>query len=269
MSHSSFYQTDYREILQNEITTAQKRNPNMSLRAFAKRAQVSPALLSKVLQKKCHLSRASATRLGASLGWSKKKQEYFNELLTFETTKNEKQRGRAEQQLVQIKKTSRVREIPSQSFKDFGHWYHFAILDLMCLKNYVHDATWISKVLTITHEDAVKSLEILKEMDFYHVLPDGTVRPNTPAISSPDNISSTVLRNNHHVLLQRAARSLNSVSVNERYALSTTIPLSKEAYQVLVNLARRFAEETIVNVQTEEQADSLYCMTLNIFPIKK
>ena len=81
---------DYREWLQNELKARCLRNPQYSLRAFARDLNFSPAFISYVLAGQKGLSVSSATRIAKVIGFSEVDRETFCNMVNAQQKKKTK-----------------------------------------------------------------------------------------------------------------------------------------------------------------------------------
>lgn len=64
-------------ILKNELTQRISRNPNYSLRAFARDLELSPSFLSEVINSRKRLSHRTATKIGQRLAFTEHELSRF------------------------------------------------------------------------------------------------------------------------------------------------------------------------------------------------
>src|SRR3989344_4964128 len=130
-------------ILKNEFRRRQDRNPNFSMRSFAKWLEVSPAQLSQVLSGKRPLSFRLAAKIGTRLGFAGQERIEFMEKAS-KALSHEKS----------ISANQPLHRIKEDEFKLISEWYHFAILGLSSVPGAKSDPRWIARRLGISLNEA-------------------------------------------------------------------------------------------------------------------
>jgi uncharacterized protein (TIGR02147 family) len=83
-----FWGMDYRDILKNQLQKRQKMNPRYSLRAFAKKLEISPSKVSEIISGKKRLSAERAEDIAQRLDLRGKEHELFVLSALLEATSN-------------------------------------------------------------------------------------------------------------------------------------------------------------------------------------
>lgn len=186
-----------RSFLQKDLAERCLRNPNYSVRAYAKDLLVSPASLSQILNNKRPLTQEMAERICTRLELSpldrKKLLSNGNHL-----------------------QDKNIDFLEEDQFKAVSDWYHIAILELTQCEDFQNDSKWIAKRLGI-HEALVKDaierllrLQILKRHD------NQLVKNLSPFLTIFNNSTSTEKRKLQKQFLQKGIEALSSVPYEKR-----------------------------------------------------
>lgn len=149
-----------KSLLRGILYSRQEKNPQYSLRAFARDLGVSHAYLSMVFNGQLKLSAKNALKFSQVLDLN---EEVSKALLKGTLEEPSEKRGKGQQE-------SKIKRAPFffleiDQFKLFSEWHHFAILDLTTLKGFQPNTAWIAKRLGISKNEvstAVKRLERLR-----------------------------------------------------------------------------------------------------------
>ena len=148
----------FRGLLQEELVERCRKNPNYSLRSFARALSVEPSALSQMINGKRPITEKMKLRLGAALGLHTKQIEKF----TTEGKSESKQPLPAYQQMT------------LDSFALISDWYHYAILELLAIEGFKPDPAWIGKRLGITRSEANIAVERLFRLGLLEKKNDGS-----------------------------------------------------------------------------------------------
>jgi len=139
--------TDFKLLLEKELESRIKQNPSYSLRAFAQSLKVSHAALSQIINAKRPLTKKMVLRLGHKLELSPESMGSY--LKRYEMTQNS------------LSSSIEFEQRDQDQFDYISNWYHYAILELIYLKDFNPAPRWIAKRLKISINEvniAVKRL---------------------------------------------------------------------------------------------------------------
>ena len=259
--------SEHREYLKREFDARMKRRPLYSQRAFARDIGLSSSALNDYIKGRIRLSSGRVAQIGKTIGLSAEQRQHWVDLLDMKYAK-----------AVEIKKVSELRvtsRIQSQNhsisvdqFKVISEWFHLAFIELIQMDaekySVLKDSSQALGITVRTLKVAVKRLEDLRlvkknESDIYVV---------NPLTKLGDSIPSMAIRQFHGQMIRKAAESLESQPMDQRFASTTMIALPKaEAEKILLDLktlALRFLDPYAVHARGAKK-DSLYCFTLQFF----
>lgn len=149
------YQNDFKVYLGKELNRRSEKNPNYSLRSFAKSLDVDPSLLSKLISGKRKISDKQIEKIGTLLGLNLRQIESFKTPLNLEENEREAYR------------------LSFDQFDIICEWQHYAILEMMTLDAFRPDASWIAKVLKMKESEVCDYIERLKRVGLIVLDNDG------------------------------------------------------------------------------------------------
>ena len=220
-----FFDTDdYRQVIKNEYERRSQTHRSYSLRAFARDLKIGPTHLNEVLSGKKGLSRVTAAQIASKLGLSEAEIDSFCDLVDSKHARAKVKREAASLRVKNAAHGTPIHTLRIDAFHLISDWYHFAILQLIDVKGFRNDSTWIADRLGIFPSQAATALERLKRMDLV-IEKAGRLRSVKAFVSTPD-VSSVAIRENHRQIRAKALLALESQTIDERDFSSVQMPIN-------------------------------------------
>lgn len=241
---------DFKIVLQNELIDRCRYYPNYSLRRFAKSLQVDHSLLAKYLNGKRKIPKAAVYRIGKKLCLSPSE---IDSMTDFPAGTKRK-----------------YNLLSDDSFRVISEWYHFAILELMNLKSFCPDATWIATKLGISKNEANIALERLLRIGL--VAKKGQSFTHTNKNNTWDSSVTTDARKNlQRQLLEKSLLALESLPFEVREHSSLTVAIDKKYLPKIKTRVQNFKDELdqFLTKTNKNELDSVYQIQISVFPLTK
>lgn len=241
------------QLLREELRQRQTRNPNFSLRAFARWLQLSPAHLSQVMSGKRPVTLRMAEKIVSRLGLSPVERLHFLKSTLPGWVEDDAHLP-----------TGPDRVLPEDRFRLIADWYHFAILSLCKLPGAQSDPRWIARRLGISQSQASEATARLERMGLLQL------KPNFKQIGDPLRVTSEVpseaIRKFHKQTLALATEKIDTVEAGRRdlNAITMSINASK------LPLARKLIDECLSKVSAVLEtgtATDVYTLSMQLFPL--
>ncbi len=239
----------FSDFLKKEYEAKKMRNSKYSLRSFAQKLDIDQSLLSKVISGKRTLSHATMNSCLLSLGYA---DEQIDELLSRF-----------------LKNKSYFRPIDEDVLNIISEWHHFALLELLKLKDIEHSASYLSQRLNIDEnlvEEALQRLERFDFIAFRHGKYD-IHRPNNTWSSQA--VTSEARRKLQRELLLKSLDAIENVPLEERLHSSFTFAVPKSKLQKIKDLLLTFPRQVGRIADENEEYDEVYQFNLSLFPLTK
>jgi uncharacterized protein (TIGR02147 family) len=260
---------DYRGILQQQLLKRLARNPQYSLRAFARDLDLSPGFLSALLGHRKGLSETRAASIAQKLSLSENEQKLFSLLVRLETTEVPDEEARIQSQIDEIHAANVVlnerEDVQLEYFKVIGEWYHLAIRELVEFKGFT-GPEWIAERLSLRVETVVDALERLSRVGILIKTETGWKR-GTPHVVVPATPSECI-RSFHRSYLESAIEAIETQPVNSRILYTTVVPLATDLIPKVQEKMERFGNEVIGTTENSEK-QQLYCLSMAFFRVDK
>ncbi len=224
------------DFLQFEFARKKIKNPKFSLRAWSSQLKFkNPAFLSQILSRKRKLKLDLAKRISNNLGLSSEEAKYFETLVLLENAKTVEEKNLVHDLLVSIGNENNYSSIPISLdvFKFVADWSHIAILEILNLKDF--DGT--QKFIELYMSEALSSAQVkltierLVRLDLVANTKGKLSRRKDSSILFDANIPSEAVRSYHAQMLQRAQRSIEEQSLEQRDLRSSTLCFKNEDYK--------------------------------------
>jgi len=242
--------------LNEAFAETQGKNPLFSLRAFARRLELSPSALSEILKGKRRVSKKLALRVVENLGLPNAESE---RLLSLFPERQMKNREKSPYQTPMV-------QLPRDQYQIIAEWYHFAILSLAELPGFVLKPEWISRRLNITTENAEGALERLERLGLLVRDAQGVLQTSGLDYTTPDEVKESSLRKAHHTNFELAKLSLDRDSMESRDFTATTMAIDVSRLPAAKKMIREFQDRLSVYLEGGTK-NEVYKICVQLFPV--
>lgn len=261
-SHQSF-----RSVLKEEFERRSKRNPNYSLRAFARDLKLSPSRLIDVMNSRMGMSLANASEVSKKLNFNETEHDFFLDLVRSEHARKASDRNEAIQRVqFQRKIFGSCTQFDYDNICFFSNWIHIAIFECSKLPGFDGSAKWIAQQLGLPIGKIHQSLPLLERLKIVNIEKQKLVfvREHFAAIR---DIPSKPLRQYHHQVLDLAHQQLDVIPLDKREYIAAVLPFDEKLIQKAKQQIRKamvtFCDEHVVS----PEARKIYMLALQFFPV--
>ncbi len=250
---------DLRCVLQNELVRRIKDNPRYSLRAFARSLEIDPSLLSKVLNGKRGASRKVFERLVTHLGLSGSETALLC-------------REPASQAIWSGGKAidGGYRNVSADEFQIISDWFHYAIFELMNVKNYRPSPRWMARALEVSVEQVLGALNRMERAGLIARNAKGfRVRTNQSITNIGNNISAAPFRILQKQILEKAIQAVDEVALDKRDQTSMTMAIDPALLPEAKEVIRRFRRDLSAFLQKSPDRSEVYNLSISLYPVSK
>ena len=212
-----FDYTDPVAFLKERLAEKAKANPSYSMRAFAKKLELSAGGLSLILGRKKRLSAERAAEIARALELEDKEAEYFVLLNQLGTAKSASYRTQILEKIHAIRAThghtgSDHTVLSVDQFRMISEWYGFACLELITRVS--NKQGWgsrqISERLGITPAEADAMVERLKRLGLVNEIEPGKFVRTATSVTVSSEVPNEALRSYYESVHQRSQDSIRS-----------------------------------------------------------
>ncbi len=252
---------DFRLYLQQELVGRCQKNPSYSLRAFARTLNVSSSALSAMLNGKRPITSTSVEKLGLALGLSPK------EITRYKIITKENMGTGAESSAEEFQ------QITLDRFAIISDWYHYAILELIRVRDFEPSVAWISKSLGITKSEANIAVERLQRVGLLEITKDGKWIDRTAegkATNIQGDLTSAASRKLQKQVLEMSLRCLEEMpSTDLRNHTSLTLAINPEDIPLAKEKIKVFRRELAEMLESNRNPTEVYHVNVSLYPVTK
>ncbi len=248
---------NFRSLLQEELVDRCRRNPNYSLRSFARSLKVEPSALSQMINGKRPITEKMKLRLGSALG-----------IGTDQLSKIPNSDIAA---VASLKNNTEVQKLTLDTFATISDWYHYAILELTHVIGFQSDPQWISQRLGITKSEVNIALERLLRLELLKKDAKGKwidASENGELTQLTSAQTSDAARKYQTQLLELSKHAVQEVPLSQRNHTSVTLCFDpgdmSKAIARITEFRRAFARDF-----QPKKAKEVYQLQISLFPLTK
>lgn len=254
----------YQDFLLDEFKVRRSRNPNYSLRAFARDLGMPASKLSQNLRGLCGISVAKAESIADKIQMRDDDRRLFLALVESQHARSRVARQQALKSLERITR-DKIAEISLEKFSEIRDWYYMAILEMTRLKSFSPEIAWMAQKLDLPKDivgEAVKKLEDLGLLK----IEDGQIRAVESDFELPSGPPARSVREHHRQILTKAMVAIDKVTVEDREFTTQTFAISRKLIPEVRRRMREFQREIARMAQGEEN-DEVLALSLQLFPL--
>jgi len=251
------------KLLNTKYEEMRAKNAAFSLRAFARRLDVSPSTLTRVLNGERSVSRPLAEHICEKLVLDP--QERADVLDTFPSNR----RYRKESTKINSTETDpSYLQLSADQFRIIGEWYHFGILSLLKTKGFKNDPEWIAGRLGISTREAAAAIERLERLGMIRLDMHGQWTRTRPRARTSDDVLNLSLQKAHRQNLELGQEALASIPVDLRDFSAITMPTTPELLPKAKELIRKFQDD-LSELLESKPGTEVYKFCTQLFPLTK
>lgn len=245
------------EVLQKKFHELRQKNPSYSLRAFAKKTELSSGALSQILNGKRRVSFKIAQRLATRLAIDPQERAHLlNHFPQRHAPKSPRQKIASHQYL----------QLSADQFKVIGEWYHFAILSLINTKNFSEDTDFIARRLGVTSRNVKDGLDRLLRLGLITKNKNGKLKRSAVKFQTTDEISSPALRRSHSANLELAQKALDHIPIQQRDFTAITMAIDPKKIPKVKEKIRAFQDDISQLLESGSRTE-VYKFCIQLFPL--
>lgn len=235
----------FKHILQGEFVRRCKKNPNYSLRSFAKSLKLDSSTLSQFISGRRPITRKTAKRLAGQIELSPAECDVF------------------------AVKENEMQKMSADHFSIISDWYHFAILELMELKGFRPDIRWISKKLNLSATETRIAVERLCRVGLLKIHPDGRWEDISGGYTTTgeEELINSAYRRNQRQILEKSIQALEEIPIERRDHSAVTFSMRADRIPEAQNMIRDFRRKFATLLTKDSGKDSVYVLGIGFFPL--
>jgi uncharacterized protein (TIGR02147 family) len=259
---------NYRIYIIREYDQRHIQNPRYSLRAFARDIGFSSSKLTEILNFKTGMSVSAAIKILPKLNLSKEDSEVFLLKVQASHSRAKSTREIAIQKLKKQKSTHVLRELSHDQFKVISDWEHYAILEATNTNNFQGSIPHLSKRFNLLENKTKDVVDRLIRLGLLEVS-DVNWKESLGNVTLPSDVPSDEVKKFHKQILRKAADSLQVDLVESRDFNSLIFAFDSSKISTIKKMIFEFRKKLVAYLSEAGSKDSVYCFSLQFFPMDK
>ncbi len=259
---------DYRLFLKQYQEERRSKHAWYSTRYMASKIGIDPGYFVKILQGKAPLPERFVEPLCELLGFPKKEQAYFLELVAFSRAKSAKQIEESYQKLLAMRDVE-LHTLEHDQYEYYSHWHHTAIRAISEILDFREDYARLGKSLSppISAKMANASVELLARLGLLVKNELGSWCPAQQFITSGAQWKSLAVRAFQQEMFRLAMESLDRHAPSMRDMSTVTITLKEKDIPEVQARVAQFRKELLQWIGEQKDEDMVVQVNLQVFPL--
>lgn len=261
-SDNVFDRFDFRQMLYEEFRQRQVKNESYSLRAFARASGVSVTYLSQLFANKRGLSAATGAKIVKNLGWPPPRRREFLKLLHVNSLPEGESRRDLSRE-IQESSAPDFADLERDQFQMIAEWQHYAIVELVGLRDFKPTVTAIARRLGLSRKVAAESIDRLIRVGLLARSSEGLKKTHT--FYRMPSMPSAALRSFHYGHIKRALKALDNRERDLRDITGTTLALDMKKLPEIKQLIAEFRNRLNQFCASHQDANAVYQLSVQLF----
>ncbi len=275
-THQQDAQLQSLNLIRSAMAELQSRNPSYSLRAFARKLQITAAELSLLLNGKRRLSRKMAARVFERLAVEPAVATALVEALPERLSR----KTRAANEVPGAKKRTtgpvlQYIQLSTDEFRVVADWYHLAILSLAETQGFQSDEAWIARRLGLRVREVRSAVQTLVRLGLLVEVASGAGisgvewRATGKRFTTTNDVSDASLRKNHAQGLDLARTALDEVPVELREFGASIIAIDPDLLPAAKARLRELRREVAQLLEGGKKKSEVYRLSVQLIPLTR
>jgi len=260
---------DYRRFLKDFFDEQKCLRNTFSYRYFARKAGLtSPSLVVDVMKGRLNLTMKTLPKIVYGLGLRGRVATFFKTLVFFNQARDERTREEHFEELVRIRKGSKLYKINESQYAYFDHWYYPVVRELVVYSEWQNDYAKLAKLVypAITVAQASEAVDTLLQIGFIEKEPNGSYSQKNPGITTSD-VPLSIQKNARQDLLKLGLTASHVLGRDQRYLAHTTVSMSEKNYQEAVKICDEARKRIVSLALNDTNVEKVYEVMLQVFPL--
>jgi len=266
MEPKIFEYTNYRDFLRDCYSHLKVTTENFSYRYFAKKAGIgSASYMHLIISGNRNLSKDYVPKFSSALGLTKKEQQYFDALVSFNQAKTPEAKRYYLELIHNLKKSKIGTPLTAAQYEYISKWYYPVIRELVLLPDFSEESSWIRARLNnkISSKNAADAVESLLVLGFLKRDENGKLTQVEANITTDEEVKDVAAINFHQQMLSLANEIIFAADQDKREVSGMTIAVSHRQFKDIQTRVREFQDsiahymvnnpdtpETVIQLQT-------------------
>lgn len=258
----------FHELLRDELEIRARKNPQYSLRAFARDLGIAPSRLSEIIRGRRGLSVRTIAKVSEKLGLSDTERTYHTLHAQLQLTKNLQKKKRLKQEIKELERRFNYHELATETHVPIT-WLHFGILEAIDLPGFEFKPEWVAKKFGLEVHHAAELLEEIESMGVLK-FENGRVKRLSRLVKfvpAPGQDSVEARREDYSKLIERVKAAVLTERVGAFLSTSQYMALPESCLEEVRMMIQEFKEKVVSFYEKAEPGERVYCLNVNFLPL--
>lgn len=260
-------------LLSAELESRMKKNPQYSLRAFARDLGIAASRLSDILRRRRGLSQMTIAKIAAKLDLPDDQTLYYSLQARLANTKDSTKKKLIRSELEALERRLDFVPIPSStdgSAPRITSWLHFTVLEALDLPDFELTPEWISARFGCEKAEASKVIMELVDAGTIQFDNGRPARVSEMMRSAPVSRGDLLSRRREYSEVVELARdSILYGEIGTFLSTSQYMALPESAMVRLKEFITELKEQSAKLALETNRREKVYCLNINLFPVEK
>jgi uncharacterized protein (TIGR02147 family) len=260
---------EYREYLNHIYNYFKQEDPSFSHRKFLLSAGIpGSTYLLRIMNGERKLPIKNSTRFSEALGLDSSETAFFHVLVQFCNEKNYDKRNVCLREMLKIRAQNTTHALIDQKLSYFERWYYPVVRDLLPLVKFNEDYNFLGRMLLppIKACQAEQAVKYLLTNEFIRKNEDGTYEPTDQILSTPPQITSTILSRFHRKNLEINIEMFDIIPQSKRSVSSLTVSVSEDTFQKIRVILDETRKKILAVTREGKNPDKVCHIGLQLIP---
>lgn len=261
---------EFHDMLRDELEIRARKNPQYSLRAFARDLEVAPSRLSEIIRGRRGLSVRTVAKISEKLNLSAKEKTYYTIRVQMVQAKDPRKKKKLALELKELETQFRIHETPVQTDIPLT-WLHHGVLEASDLPDFRFNAQWVAERFGIEEKRAAQILNDLSRLSLLKVEGEKVVRLARwiKFVTAPGVDGVEARREDYSQLLDHAKRTVLEARVGTFLSTTQYMALPESCLEDVRAMIQEFKNKIVNYYDSAAPGERLYCMNVNFIPLDK
>ncbi|MCB0392465.1 MAG: DUF4423 domain-containing protein, partial [Bdellovibrionales bacterium] len=159
----------------------------------------------------------------------------------------------------------------SSEMNYYARWFNIVIREMVGLKNFKEEENWIANQFNppLTESEVRESLINLEKLGLIVRNSKGRLELNNLSLNTNNEVYSSLVALYHKKMLELASNSIDKVPREERELSALCLPVSEVTAKKIKKKIQEFREELLMIVAEDKNAERVYQVNMQLFPLTK
>lgn len=256
-------------FIQSEYLERSMKNPNYSLRSFARNIGISHSSLSEVFSGKTKLTKRFVSLIASYLDLSQDETRYLQLIREIEFPTATSPIERLEKEATSLRLKYLLKEVQEDEFLEpLRNWYDFVILTILSISKGISEIKGLARSLAISQASVEASLQTLTRCGLVTKL-NGKWTATGKHFKSGGKAPNAAVQRFHVAMIGKAIDAIQNLPYEERYVFTTIFPLENERFQKYCQKIQEISLHLADPTQASGNGQRIYGLSMQLFPLSR